>query len=190
MIKDHEIILWIGGLNYWMGNLDCVNVKNCLAKELMEVLKLQESVESSKAVEEVLLGGFREQQIGSIPTYSYDAGPVQVQQEVYHAGGHPGNQAGCNDGVWGRISSMISWCFIIGGRQETFVLCWVLLDDVTLWILLYYMSYNVIRKYQMIQVFSTYVESLTFTIQFSIYLLKCGSEQLRWDSITFPDPLL
>ena len=40
-------------------------------------------------------------------------------------------------------------------------------DDVSLWILLYYMSYNVIRKYQMIQVFSTHVECLSFPIQFS-----------------------
>ena len=51
----------------------------------------------------------------------------------------------------------------------------IFLDDISLWILLYYMSYNVIRKYQMIQVFSTYVESFSFLIQFSEYLLKCGT---------------
>ena len=38
MIKDHEIILWIADLNFWMDSLDCVKVKNCLAKDLMEVL--------------------------------------------------------------------------------------------------------------------------------------------------------
>ena len=38
------------------------------------------------------------------------------------------------------------------------------------------------------QVFSTYVESLSFPIQFSKYLSKRGSEQFGWDSITFPDP--
>ena len=38
MIKDHEIILWIGDLNCWMGRLYCVKVKKCLAKDLMEVL--------------------------------------------------------------------------------------------------------------------------------------------------------
>ena len=45
MVKDHDIILWIGDLNYWMDNLDCVKVGDRLAKELMEVLSWK-SVES------------------------------------------------------------------------------------------------------------------------------------------------
>ena len=35
MIKDHEIILWIGDLNCWMDCLDCVRVKTCLPEDLM-----------------------------------------------------------------------------------------------------------------------------------------------------------
>ena len=42
----------------------------------------------------------------------------------------------------------------------------------------------------MIQVFSFYVESLSFLIQFSEYLFKCGSEQVGWDSITLFYPIL
>ena len=43
----------------------------------------EKSVESTEAVEEDLLGGggFREQEIWSIPSCRYDTGPVQVQQE-------------------------------------------------------------------------------------------------------------
>ena len=55
-----------------MESLDCVRVKNSLAKDLMEVA--EESVESSKSEEEDLLGLFREQDIGSVPIYSYDTG--------------------------------------------------------------------------------------------------------------------
>ena len=51
------------------------------------------------------------------------------------------------------------------GGKEIFVLCLVLLDDVSFYHVR--MLYNVIRKYQMIQVFSTYVESLSLLIQFS-----------------------
>ena len=61
--------------------------------------------------------------------------------------------------------------------QELFVLCWVLLDDVSLWILLYYMSYNVIRKYQMIEVFSTYVEyNYTFINNYTFIDLQIPEE--------------
>ena len=66
MIKYHEIILWIGDLNCWMDSLDCVKVKKCLAKDLMEVLQLKNQLNHQRQKRRIF-EGFREQEIGSIP---------------------------------------------------------------------------------------------------------------------------
>ena len=85
MIKDHEIILWIGDLNYWIDHLDCVKVKNRLAKDMMEVLKPKNQLSHQKQHRKI----FWSKKLGPSPPTGMILFQFKFNRKVHHAGGHP-----------------------------------------------------------------------------------------------------
>ncbi|KAM9309038.1 type II inositol 1,4,5-trisphosphate 5-phosphatase isoform 2-T2 [Pholidichthys leucotaenia] len=72
-IMKHNVILWIGDLNYRLSDLDVENVKDLITKKDFETLHSYDQLKR-QIDEEVVFVGFEEGEIGFQPTYKYDTG--------------------------------------------------------------------------------------------------------------------
>uniref|UniRef100_A0A8D0AAF6 phosphoinositide 5-phosphatase n=1 Tax=Sander lucioperca TaxID=283035 RepID=A0A8D0AAF6_SANLU len=73
-IMKHDVILWIGDLNYRISELDVSNVKELIGKKDFETLYSYDQVISMMINEEAVFVGFVEGDIAFQPTYKYDTG--------------------------------------------------------------------------------------------------------------------
>uniref|UniRef100_A0A3Q3VXN8 phosphoinositide 5-phosphatase n=1 Tax=Mola mola TaxID=94237 RepID=A0A3Q3VXN8_MOLML len=72
-IMKHDVILWIGDLNYRISDLDVDNVKELISKKDFETLYNYDQLKR-QIDEEAVFVGFVEGEIDFQPTYKYDTG--------------------------------------------------------------------------------------------------------------------
>uniref|UniRef100_A0A087Y7G6 phosphoinositide 5-phosphatase n=1 Tax=Poecilia formosa TaxID=48698 RepID=A0A087Y7G6_POEFO len=72
-ILKHNVVLWIGDLNYRISDLDVDRVKDLIAKNDYETLHSYDQLKRQIDVEAVFVG-FKEGEIDFQPTYKYDTG--------------------------------------------------------------------------------------------------------------------
>ncbi|TMS10811.1 Type II inositol 1,4,5-trisphosphate 5-phosphatase [Larimichthys crocea] len=72
-IMKHDVILWIGDLNYRISDLDVDNVKELISKNEFETLHNYDQLKR-QIDEEAVFVGFVEGEINFQPTYKYDTG--------------------------------------------------------------------------------------------------------------------
>uniref|UniRef100_A0AAX7STC7 phosphoinositide 5-phosphatase n=1 Tax=Astatotilapia calliptera TaxID=8154 RepID=A0AAX7STC7_ASTCA len=72
-IMKHDVILWIGDLNYRISELDVDNVKGLISKKDFETLHSFDQLKR-QIDEEAVFVGFEEGEIDFQPTYKYDTG--------------------------------------------------------------------------------------------------------------------
>ncbi|CAN9513823.1 unnamed protein product [Ophioblennius macclurei] len=72
-IMKHNVVLWIGDLNYRISDLDVDNVKELISKKDFETLHSYDQLKR-QIDEEAVFVGFEEGQIQFQPTYKYDTG--------------------------------------------------------------------------------------------------------------------
>ncbi|XP_028437013.1 type II inositol 1,4,5-trisphosphate 5-phosphatase isoform X1 [Perca flavescens] len=72
-IMKHDVILWIGDLNYRISELDVSNVKELIGKKDFETLHSYDQLKR-QIDEEAVFVGFAEGDIDFQPTYKYDTG--------------------------------------------------------------------------------------------------------------------
>uniref|UniRef100_A0A3B3X8K6 phosphoinositide 5-phosphatase n=1 Tax=Poecilia mexicana TaxID=48701 RepID=A0A3B3X8K6_9TELE len=72
-ILKHNVVLWIGDLNYRISDLDVDKVKDLIAKNDFETLHSYDQLKRQIDVEAVFVG-FKEGEIDFQPTYKYDTG--------------------------------------------------------------------------------------------------------------------
>ncbi|XP_059195702.1 type II inositol 1,4,5-trisphosphate 5-phosphatase isoform X2 [Centropristis striata] len=72
-IMKHDVILWIGDLNYRISELDVSNVKELIGKKDFETLHSFDQLKR-QIDEEAVFVGFEEGEIEFQPTYKYDTG--------------------------------------------------------------------------------------------------------------------
>uniref|UniRef100_A0A669F3U9 phosphoinositide 5-phosphatase n=1 Tax=Oreochromis niloticus TaxID=8128 RepID=A0A669F3U9_ORENI len=72
-IMKHDVILWIGDLNYRISELDVDNVKDLISKKDFETLHSFDQLKR-QIDEEAVFVGFEEGEIDFQPTYKYDTG--------------------------------------------------------------------------------------------------------------------
>ncbi|XP_055782216.1 type II inositol 1,4,5-trisphosphate 5-phosphatase-like isoform X2 [Salvelinus fontinalis] len=75
-IMKHDVVLWLGDLNYRLSDLDIDNVKDLIAKKDFETLHSYDQLKR-QIDEEAVFVGFVEGEIGFLPTYKYDTGSDQ-----------------------------------------------------------------------------------------------------------------
>ncbi|KAE8289065.1 Type II inositol 1,4,5-trisphosphate 5-phosphatase [Larimichthys crocea] len=75
-IMKHDVILWIGDLNYRISDLDVDNVKELISKNEFETLHNYDQLKR-QIDEEAVFVGFVEGEINFQPTYKYDTGSDQ-----------------------------------------------------------------------------------------------------------------
>ena len=72
-IKDHDMVFWLGDLNYRLSDLDCQEVKELLAEGNYGLLQEQDQFSIQRQQRRVFLG-YKEGDITFPPTYKYDPG--------------------------------------------------------------------------------------------------------------------
>ncbi|XP_054638567.1 type II inositol 1,4,5-trisphosphate 5-phosphatase isoform X2 [Dunckerocampus dactyliophorus] len=72
-IMKHDVVLWIGDLNYRISDLDVNNVKDLISKKDFEMLHTYDQLKR-QIDEEAVFVGFVEGEIDFQPTYKYDTG--------------------------------------------------------------------------------------------------------------------
>ena len=72
-IKDHDMIFWIGDLNYRLGDLDRSEVMEHLEENNLEALQEADQFVQQRHQRKVFVG-YKEGRINFIPTYKYDPG--------------------------------------------------------------------------------------------------------------------
>ncbi|XP_053287675.1 type II inositol 1,4,5-trisphosphate 5-phosphatase isoform X1 [Pleuronectes platessa] len=72
-IMKHDVVLWIGDLNYRISDLDVSNVKELISKKDFETLHSYDQLKR-QIDEEAVFVGFVEGEIDFQPTYKYDTG--------------------------------------------------------------------------------------------------------------------
>uniref|UniRef100_A0A4W6DHQ3 phosphoinositide 5-phosphatase n=1 Tax=Lates calcarifer TaxID=8187 RepID=A0A4W6DHQ3_LATCA len=72
-IMKHDVVLWIGDLNYRISELDVDNVKELISKKDFETLHSYDQLKR-QIDEEAVFVGFVEGEIDFQPTYKYDTG--------------------------------------------------------------------------------------------------------------------
>ncbi|XP_030013053.1 type II inositol 1,4,5-trisphosphate 5-phosphatase isoform X2 [Sphaeramia orbicularis] len=72
-IMKHDVVLWIGDLNYRISDLDADNVKDLISKKDFESLHSYDQLKR-QIDEEAVFVGFVEGEIDFQPTYKYDTG--------------------------------------------------------------------------------------------------------------------
>ncbi|XP_051920456.1 type II inositol 1,4,5-trisphosphate 5-phosphatase isoform X1 [Hippocampus zosterae] len=72
-IMKHDVVFWIGDLNYRIGELDVADVKDLVGKKDFEMLRAYDQLKR-QIEEEAVFVGFAEGEIHFQPTYKYDAG--------------------------------------------------------------------------------------------------------------------
>uniref|UniRef100_A0A3Q0SLY3 phosphoinositide 5-phosphatase n=1 Tax=Amphilophus citrinellus TaxID=61819 RepID=A0A3Q0SLY3_AMPCI len=72
-IMKHDVVLWIGDLNYRISDLDVDNVKDLISKKDFETLHSYDQLKR-QIDEEAVFVGFEEGEIDFQPTYKYDTG--------------------------------------------------------------------------------------------------------------------
>jgi len=72
-IKDHDMVFWLGDLNYRLSDLDCQEVKELLLEGSIEALQLQDQFVIQRQQRKVFVG-YKEGAITFPPTYKYDPG--------------------------------------------------------------------------------------------------------------------
>ncbi|KAJ0066499.1 hypothetical protein NL108_013966, partial [Boleophthalmus pectinirostris] len=72
-IMKHDVVLWIGDLNYRISDLDVDNVKDLISKKDFETLHNYDQLKR-QIDEEAVFVGFEEGEIHFQPTYKYDTG--------------------------------------------------------------------------------------------------------------------
>ncbi|TNN89132.1 Type II inositol 1,4,5-trisphosphate 5-phosphatase [Liparis tanakae] len=75
-IMKHDVIFWIGDLNYRISELDVSNVKELISKKEFETLHSYDQLKR-QIDEEAVFVGFVEGEIDFQPTYKYDTGSDQ-----------------------------------------------------------------------------------------------------------------
>ncbi|XP_064804714.1 type II inositol 1,4,5-trisphosphate 5-phosphatase-like isoform X2 [Oncorhynchus masou masou] len=75
-IMKHNVVLWLGDLNYRLSDLDVDNVKDLIAKKDLETLHSYDQLKR-QIDEKAVFVGFVEGEIGFLPTYKYDTGSDQ-----------------------------------------------------------------------------------------------------------------
>ncbi|XP_018596683.1 type II inositol 1,4,5-trisphosphate 5-phosphatase isoform X3 [Scleropages formosus] len=75
-IMKHNIVLWLGDLNYRISELEVDEVKNLIAKKDFETLHRYDQLKR-QIDEEAVFKGFVEGEIAFQPTYKYDTGSDQ-----------------------------------------------------------------------------------------------------------------
>nr|XP_046169338.1 type II inositol 1,4,5-trisphosphate 5-phosphatase isoform X2 [Oncorhynchus gorbuscha] len=75
-IMKHDVVLWLGDLNYRLSDLDVDNVKDLIAKKDFETLHSYDQLKR-QIDEKAVFVGFVEGEIGFLPTYKYDTGSDQ-----------------------------------------------------------------------------------------------------------------
>uniref|UniRef100_A0A673X3T5 phosphoinositide 5-phosphatase n=1 Tax=Salmo trutta TaxID=8032 RepID=A0A673X3T5_SALTR len=75
-IMKHNVVLWLGDLNYRLSDLDVDNVKDLIAKKDFETLHSYDQLKR-QIDEKAVFVGFVEGEIGFLPTYKYDTGSDQ-----------------------------------------------------------------------------------------------------------------
>ncbi|XP_071324614.1 type II inositol 1,4,5-trisphosphate 5-phosphatase isoform X1 [Trachinotus anak] len=73
VIMKHDVVLWIGDLNYRLSDLDVDNVKELISKKDFETLHNYDQLKR-QIDEEAVFVGFVEGEIDFQPTYKYDTG--------------------------------------------------------------------------------------------------------------------
>ena len=72
-IKDHDMVFWLGDLNYRLSDLDCQEVKELLNEGNYGLLQEQDQFSIQRQQRRVFLG-YKEGDITFPPTYKYDPG--------------------------------------------------------------------------------------------------------------------
>ncbi|XP_031432925.1 type II inositol 1,4,5-trisphosphate 5-phosphatase isoform X1 [Clupea harengus] len=72
-IMKHNIVLWLGDLNYRISNLEVDQVKDMISKKDFEALHAFDQLKR-QIDEEAVFVGFTEGEIDFLPTYKYDTG--------------------------------------------------------------------------------------------------------------------
>uniref|UniRef100_A0A3P8YR92 phosphoinositide 5-phosphatase n=1 Tax=Esox lucius TaxID=8010 RepID=A0A3P8YR92_ESOLU len=75
-ILRHNLVLWLGDLNYRLSDLDVDRVKELLVKKDFETLQSYDQLKR-QIDEEAVFVGFEEGDIDFLPTYKYDTGSDQ-----------------------------------------------------------------------------------------------------------------
>uniref|UniRef100_A0A8C8GWK6 phosphoinositide 5-phosphatase n=1 Tax=Oncorhynchus tshawytscha TaxID=74940 RepID=A0A8C8GWK6_ONCTS len=75
-IMKHNVVLWLGDLNYRLSDLDVDDVKDLIAKKDFETLHSYDQLKR-QIDEKAVFVGFVEGEIGFLPTYKYDTGSDQ-----------------------------------------------------------------------------------------------------------------
>uniref|UniRef100_A0A8C7GRE2 phosphoinositide 5-phosphatase n=2 Tax=Oncorhynchus kisutch TaxID=8019 RepID=A0A8C7GRE2_ONCKI len=75
-IMKHDVVLWLGDLNYRLSDLDVDNVKDLIAKKDFETLHSYDQLKR-QIDEKAVFVGFMEGDISFLPTYKYDTGSDQ-----------------------------------------------------------------------------------------------------------------
>ncbi|XP_045074758.1 type II inositol 1,4,5-trisphosphate 5-phosphatase isoform X1 [Coregonus clupeaformis] len=75
-ILKHNVVLWLGDLNYRLSDLDIDHVKDLIAKKDFETLHSYDQLKR-QIDEEAVFVGFVEGEICFLPTYKYDTGSDQ-----------------------------------------------------------------------------------------------------------------
>ncbi|XP_029535842.2 type II inositol 1,4,5-trisphosphate 5-phosphatase-like isoform X2 [Oncorhynchus nerka] len=75
-ILKHDVVLWLGDLNYRLSDLDVDDVKDLIAKKDFETLHSYDQLKR-QIDEKAVFVGFVEGEIGFLPTYKYDTGSDQ-----------------------------------------------------------------------------------------------------------------
>ncbi|XP_024861570.1 type II inositol 1,4,5-trisphosphate 5-phosphatase isoform X1 [Kryptolebias marmoratus] len=72
-IMKHNVVLWVGDLNYRISDLDVDSVKELISKKDFETLHTHDQLKR-QINEEAVFDGFEEGEIDFQPTYKYDTG--------------------------------------------------------------------------------------------------------------------
>ena len=72
-ISGHDMIFWMGDLNYRFDNLDASEVKDCIREGRIEELKKNDQLIQQRSQNKVFQG-FEEGHIDFLPTYKFDPG--------------------------------------------------------------------------------------------------------------------
>uniref|UniRef100_A0A8C1YFS3 phosphoinositide 5-phosphatase n=1 Tax=Cyprinus carpio TaxID=7962 RepID=A0A8C1YFS3_CYPCA len=81
-IMKHNVVLWLGDLNYRISDLEVDHVKDLIAKKDFETLYNHDQLKRQMD-EEVVFVGFTEGEIDFQPTYKYDTGSDQWDTSNY-----------------------------------------------------------------------------------------------------------
>ena len=72
-IKDHDMIYWLGDLNYRINDLDTMTVRELLDKKQFEILLNNDQFRMQVKQRKIFVG-YEEGPINFVPTYKYDLG--------------------------------------------------------------------------------------------------------------------